>query len=151
MSTLIITHDDTGAITGFRYPANEDYDLEENELALDPNEWDHREFIPPRCKRVDTSTDPPIIEDNPDHRTPDPLDRSEIPPDLKQAYRDGRDAVKTAREDFTAARQAAAEASTTAERADAIQSQLDAVATFLDSGVVPAMDTLFRTVMDEEP
>lgn len=137
---------DTGRVTSER-PINDESELKEGEILRIEDEEGNVRYPGLGPKE------------------PNPLDRAAIPSEQKQAYRDGKAALETARADWTDARQAAAAAktqldaaSTTQEyvdaleaRDDALQDQLDVIATFFNSGVVPAMDVLFRTVMDEEP
>lgn len=61
MTKLILTHDNDGTITDWRYEADEDYQPDANECVPESH-VDHREIEQGR-KRVDLSGDQPTLVD----------------------------------------------------------------------------------------
>lgn len=100
MSKLIISYDDTGTITAWRYEADEDYTPGEQELAADV---DHRDLA---ALQADLSGDTPQLADNPNYQPPAELDdvasrlndlegdhpvaRQRVSDSQKQSFRDAR-------------------------------------------------------------
>lgn len=142
MTVSVITYDEeSGRIINGRTIMDDDYTTGQNELILNDREVDiglvfRGGYI------VDTSTDPPTLIDNPNHYQQK---------ELMQEYENAKNDLEVARQEYNDARDRASNAANREERINAIQDQIDAIAKFLDQGVVPAIDTLFKEVMEEAP
>lgn len=73
MSELIVSYDDAGTVTDWRYESDEDYQPADNELAVDDEAYDHRD-INAGVYLVDTAADPPGLVEDPDYRPTPTLD-----------------------------------------------------------------------------
>jgi len=133
MSTLVIEHDDSGQITGWRYEATDDYEPDGGELVVDDEQYDHRQL---QKKRVDVSVDPPVLVDDPDFRAHEVINRAKISKGSRQQFADDRAAKEAARDEFDTAQSTATgveqpgpiDSSTdTQQQLDDLQAQIDAL------------------------
>lgn len=123
MTTLIIKYDtDTGSIENWKYDACDSPETGDNEIVVSQRGVNHRELA---AKKVDVSTDPPELVDDPEHVVPEKLDRAKVTTDSKRMCREAR------------------QKRITAKSGSSLQTQIDALQTQLDE--------LFEIITGEEP